>query len=135
MANQYIRFPASTATTSADIEVALIAVFPTNIVGIGLYNDAAAHNITASFTEVAGSAAVPATTKRLQISSIIGNPIMISAAADSGAAAASTKQIALVAGGGPIYAEYTYVTGDKLFMKTLDGTTVSDGNFVINFLG
>ena len=115
----------------------LSAVLPTDITGVGLYHAAASNNITGSFAEVAGSGngSVPSGTKKIQVSSTIGAPISISIAASSGVAAASTKIFYLVAGGGPLYIEHIAISGDKLFVKTLDGSTQSVGDFVVNFTG
>lgn len=133
---QYIRYPAATGATPAEIEAAIVAaldaVFPTNISGTPLYHDASANNINGTFSEVAASATIPANTKALQISSIIGKPLQIGIGANSGAAVA---KIDLVAGGGPLTIPIQYATNDKLFVRTLDASTVSTNYFVVNFLG
>lgn len=135
---QYIRFPsqggANQAEVQAAVTAALRAVFATAIESPPVYHDAAIDNITASFTEAGGvgNEDIPAGTKKIQISSIVGAPIQFGIGANAGAATASLN---LVSGGGPVYAEYTYVAGDKIFVKTLDGTTQNSGSFVINYFG
>lgn len=137
MATFYAKYPATNSSTTAivaNLQTALRAVFPTAITGVPKYQDAATTNITSSFTEVngVGNGTVPASTKRFQISSTVGVGIQFGIGASSGAAVAS---IDLVAGGGPVYIDYTYVAGDKLFVKTLDSSTQSAGTFAINFTG
>lgn len=133
MADQYIRYPAATALTQADIEAALEAVFPTDVLTAPIYHNAATTAITGSYAAAGGGAGtIPTGTKKIQISSTIGTPLNFGIGANSGAA---VSKINLVSGGGPVYIEYTFVTGDLLFVRTLDGTTVSIGHFVCNFLG
>lgn len=134
---QYFRLPQTNSTIvnlQADIEAALAAFFPTNMLTDPKYHDASSTNIPATYVEVegVGNGDIPAGTKKIQISSIVGNPLNFGIGANSGAA---VSKLNLVSGGGPVYAEYTYVAGDKLFVLSLDGTTISTGSFVVNFLG
>lgn len=133
---QYFRYPESVinSVTQAIIQAALGAFFSSNVLATPKYNDAAVNNITNAYTEVSGvgNGSIPAGTKKLQISGTIGAPINIGIGPNSGAA---VSKINMVEGGGPLYIEYTFVAGDKLFMKTLDGSTQAIGHLVFNFLG
>lgn len=135
---QYLRIPVAGGASQAEVQAAVIAalqaVFATSIKTPPIFHNAALDNITGAFSEAGGvgNGSIPASTKKIQISSIIGKPIQIGIGANSGAAVAS---INLVSGGGPVYIDYSYTAGDKLFVKTLDASTVTSNNFVINFMG
>lgn len=132
----YTRYPASGAN-AADIETAIVdaltTFFPTNVLG-QIYHDSATNNITTAFSEVggAGQGVIPTGTSQIQVSSIIGKPLQLGIGATSGGATATFN---LVAGGGPITFPVTFTIGHEIYVRTLDGSTVSTNYFVINFLG
>jgi hypothetical protein len=124
---------ASQAQIQAAIDAALAAFFPTDVVD-QIYHAASVNNITTSFTEVggAGNGAIPAGTKKIQISSTIGQPLQFGIGANAGAAVAKFN---IVAGGGPIEFPVQFVAADILCVLSLGTQPISTGNFVINFLG
>lgn len=131
-------WPSSTSaidpvTIEAGVLAALQAFFPSRQLG-QIYHDAAAHNITASFTEAGGSGGgtIPTGTSQMQVSSIIGSPIQLGVGANAGAA---VPVLNLVPGGGPVTIQFEFAASDKLWVLTLDGSTVSQGCFVVNFAG
>lgn len=134
---QYIKLPSSSGTSPSDItaaiEAALAAFFSTDTIGVKFHN-AVTNNITPAFAEVAGAGngTIPAGTKQIQISSIVGKPIQLGFGANAGAAVAWVN---LVAGGGPITMPIQFTAADIICVRTLDGSTVSTNYFVLNFLG
>jgi hypothetical protein len=129
-------WPPINGISQSVIEAALAAVFPTNLLGSPKYHDAGTTNIGPAYVEVSGvgNGDIPAGTKKIQVSSIIGVPLNFGIGANAGAA---VSMFNLVPGGGPVYFEYTFVAGAKLFVLTLDGSNVSGAGelFVVNFTG
>lgn len=124
---------ASQAQIEAAIDAALAAFFPTDVLG-QIYHAASTNNITGAFTEVggAGNGTIPAGTKKIQVSSTIGQPLQFGIGANAGAAVAKFN---IVAGGGPIEFPVQFATNDILCVLSLGTQPISTGNFVINFLG
>jgi hypothetical protein len=134
---QYVRFPTPSGASQAEIEIAVLdaleAFFPTDVLG-AVYHAAATTNIPSTFVEVggAGQGTIPAGTKKIQVSSIIGTPLQFGNGANTAAAVALFD---IVAGGGPIEFPVQFTAADILCVRTLDSSTVSENYFVINYLG
>lgn len=124
---------ASQAEIQQAVEDALAAFFPTDVLD-QIYHAASVNSITGAFTEVggAGQGTIPAGTKKIQISSTIGQPLQFGIGATTGAAVAKFN---IVAGGGPIEFPIQFSTNDILCVLSLGTQPISTGNFVINFLG
>lgn len=137
MALQVVTWPPASGASQVEVEAAVLAAlkafFPGQEIG-QIYHDAAVNNVTATYTEAGGTGggSIPAGVNQMQVSSILGSPIQLAVGANAGAAVSTFN---LVPGGGPVVVPFLYTAGDKLFVKTLDGATVSSGCFVVNFMG
>lgn len=148
--------PNSTATTvtAANATVhACLDVFPRNDVTNPVFTSPAVSTATillqdihdASATSVNGSAGaykafgaaitVPAGTTKVQLSSTMGEPVEISFASAIGTAGASTKKVFLVPGGAPGYLDFVPGASNKIFIKSLSTTAITDGYIAINCTG
>lgn len=134
---QYLRIPSAGGASQAEIEAAILAAladfFPTDVLD-QIYHAASTTNITGTFVECggAGQGTIPAGTKKIQVSSTIGQPLQFGIGANTGAA---TAKFNIVAGGGPIEFPVEFATNDILCVLSLGTQPISTGNFVINFLG
>lgn len=143
-----------TQVTAADASVhACLDVFARNDVTNPLFTSPVASTATillqdihdASATSVNGSAGaykafgaaitVPAGTTKVQLSSTMGEPVEISFASAIGTAGASTKKVFLVPGGAPGYLEFVPGASNKIFIKSLSTTVITDGYICINLTG
>lgn len=138
---QFARYPAlgaSSADIQAAIEAALAAFFPTNILAQDIH-DATATNINANggaFVAFGSAITIPASAKSIYLSSNLGEPVQVSLAANVGAAAASTQQVYLVQGGNPgASIPVTIGAGNKLFIRSLSATAITDGFITVNVVG
>lgn len=135
---QYIRFPSATITIDpADIEIALEAVFPTNLLANDIH-DATAAPINGSggaFIAFGSGITIPAGTKAVQCSSNLGQPVQISFAVNLAGAAASTQKIYLVAGGAPGTLPFIPGSNNLAFIRSLSATGVSAQYITLNFIG
>jgi hypothetical protein len=135
--SQFIWPPSGGGATQSQIEAAigdaLAAFFPIDPIG-QIYHAAADDNIGTVFSEAGGTGdgTIPAGTKQIQVSSTVGKPLQLGIGANAGAAVAKWN---LVAGGGPVTFPIQFTAADILCVRTLDGSTVSTGAFVVNFLG
>ncbi len=108
-----------------------------NILGQDIH-DASAVAVNGSagaYVALGAAVTIPAGTKRVQISSTMGEPISISFAANVGAAAASTKRVNLVQGGAPGTLDFIPGVDNKAFIRSLSATGVTDGYVALNFIG
>lgn len=134
---QYLRIPSAGGASEAEVEAAVLAAlqsfFPTDVLD-QIYHAAATTNITGSFVECGGTGqgSIPTGTKKIQVSSTVGQPLQFGIGANTGAAVAIFN---IVAGGGPIEFPVQFATNDILCVLSLGSTPISTGNFVINFLG
>jgi hypothetical protein len=101
-------------------------------------HDAAAANINAvggAFVAFGSGITIPAGTKRVQISSTLGEPVAVSFAANVGAAVASAKKVFMVQGGAPGTIDFIPGTENLIFIRSLSATAINDGYVAINFMG
>lgn len=135
---QYIRFPSPAITIDpADIEIAITAVFPTNLLANDIH-DASSANINGSggaFVAFGSGITIPAGTKAVQVSSNLGQPVEISFAVNLAGAAASTQKIYLVAGGAPGTLPFIPGSNNLAFIKSLSATGVTSQYITMNFIG
>lgn len=122
---------------SSGVQEALEAVFATNILRRTIH-DASAVAIQGSggsFVAFGDGAAVGVTGKMVVVSSTIGQPLQISAAANAGAAAASTKRFYINQGEGPTTFPFQLAAGDLLWIRSLSSTGATGGYVTLNIGG
>lgn len=88
-----------------------------------------------AYVALGAAVTIPAGTKSVQISSTMGEPVEISFAANSGAAAASVAKAYLVAGGAPGKLDLIPGANNKAFIKSLSTTSITDGYVTLIFMG
>lgn len=98
----------------------------------GILHDASSANINGTYQAVGGVGTIPANSKIICVSSNIGAPLSIGIGLNS---AAITKEIICVPGQSGIPFTYDYTAGEKLFVKTLDGSTQNTSYLAVNFTG
>ena len=108
-----------------------------NILGQDIH-DAATTGVNGSagaYVAFGAAVTIPATTKKVQISSTMGEPLEISFADVLANAGASVKKVYLVQGGAPGTIDFSPGTSNKVFIKSLSTTAISEGYVTVNFIG
>lgn len=98
----------------------------------GILHDASSANIDGTYQALGGSGVIPANTKKIFISSNLGAPISLGI---GGTAGTIVKTVVLVPGQGGTALDYIYTAGQKIWIKTLDGSTLNSSYIAVNFTG
>lgn len=95
----------------------------------------AINDVSGAFVNFGAAVTIPALTKFVQISSTCGEPIQISFSANLAGAAASTSQVYMVPGGSPGVLQFIPGANNKVFIRSLSASGLTDGYVTINFMG
>jgi hypothetical protein len=108
-----------------------------NLLGQDIH-DASSANINDSggaYVALGAGTTVPAGTDYVQVSSTLGEPVVISFAANLAGAAASVLKIYLVPGGAPGKMDFVPGSSNKAFIKSLSANAITEGYVTLNFIG
>jgi len=136
MASQYIRIPAQQVTFPAGTTILVTTINGRNLVGAQDvfqtdFQDTSTQNITSSYSALGAGAALTADCYSININCTFGAPIDIGVGASSGTAVRKF----LINQGAQTNLNLIIPSGSKLWVKTLDGSTVSAGFITVNYMG